>query len=77
MRETTIARNYAEALFQLGEQTGEWQRFGDLVEGVGGAIEADESIRVFLESPKVTKAAKQDLLARALKNRAPDSFHTT
>ena len=74
MRETTIARNYAEALFQLGERTNDSERFGDLIEGVGGAIEADESIRVVLESPNVTKAAKQELLARALKNRAPDSF---
>ncbi len=74
MRETTIARNYAEALFELGERTNESERFGDLIEGVGGAIEADESIRVVLESPNVTKAAKQELLARALKNRAPDSF---
>jgi len=74
VRETTIARNYAEALFQLGEWTNESERFGDLIEGVGGAIEADESIRVVLESPNVTKAAKQELLARALKNRAPDSF---
>ncbi len=74
MRETTIARNYAAALFQLGERTNESERFGDLIEGVGGAIEADESIRVVLESPSVTKAAKQRLLARALENRAPDSF---
>ncbi len=74
MREITIARNYAEALFQLGERTNESERFGDLIEGVGGAIEADESISVVLESPNVTKAAKQELLARALKNRAPDSF---
>ncbi len=74
MRETSIARNYAEALFELGEKTGESERFGDLIEGVGGAIEADESIRVVLESPNVTKAAKQELLARALKNRAPDAF---
>ncbi len=74
MRETTIARNYAEALCELGERTNESERFGDLIEGVGGAIEADESIRVVLESPNVTKAAKQGLLARALKNRAPDSF---
>jgi F-type H+-transporting ATPase subunit delta len=61
VREPTIARNYAEALFQL-------------IEGVGGAIEADESIRMALESPRVTKVAKQQLLGRALKDLAPDSF---
>ncbi len=48
MRTTTIARNYAEALFEFGERTNESERFGDLIEGVGGAIEADESIRVVL-----------------------------
>ncbi len=74
MREATIARNYADALFQLGERTNESERFGDLIEGIGGAIEADESIRVVLESPSVTKAATLALLARALKTRAPDSF---
>ena len=74
MREPTVARNYAEALFQMGERTGESERFGDLIEGVGGAIEADESIRVVLESPRVTKAVKQGLLGRALRDRAPDSF---
>ncbi len=74
MRDPTIARNYAEALFQLGERTGESELFGDLIEGVGGAIEGDETIRVVLASPRVTKDTKRDLLARALKDIAPDSF---
>ena len=74
MRDPTIGRNYAEALFQLGEGTGESELFGDLIEGVGGAVEADETIRVVLESPRVTKDTKQQLLARALKDVAPDSF---
>ncbi len=34
MRDPTIARNYAGALFQLGERTGESELFGDLIEGV-------------------------------------------
>ncbi len=74
MREPTIARNYAEALFQLGERSDETELFGDLIEGMGGAVEADESIRVVLESPRVTKAEKQELLERALSGRAPEPF---
>ena len=74
MRDPTIARNYAEALFQLGERTGESELFGDLIEGVGGTIEGDETIRVVLASPRVTKDTKRELLARALKDIAPDSF---
>ena len=74
MREVTIARNYAEALFVLGERAGEAERFGDLITGVGGAVESDETVRVFLESPRVTKAAKQELVERALKDKAPEPF---
>ena len=74
MREPTIGRNYADALFQLGERTGQTEKFGDLIEGVGGTIEADESVRHVLESPRVTKAQKIALLEKALKRRAPEPF---
>jgi len=74
VRDPTIARNYAEALFQFGEQTGKSELFGDLIESVGGAIEGDETIRVVLAAPSVTKDTKRELLARALKDIAPDSF---
>lgn len=74
MRESTVARNYAEALFDLGERSGETERFADLIEGVGGAVEADETIRIVLESPRVPRKTKQELLRRALAGVAPESF---
>lgn len=74
MREPTIARNYADALFVLGERSGETERFADLLEGVGGAVEADPHIRIALESPRVAKTLKQEILTRALTGRAPDAF---
>ncbi len=74
MRESTIARNYAEALFDAGERAGFTERFADLIEAVAGAIESDARVRVVLESPRVHKQQKQDLLARALKDRAPEQF---
>jgi F-type H+-transporting ATPase subunit delta len=74
LREPTIARNYAEALFTAAERTGETLRFADLLEAVAGAIAADERIRLTLETPRVPKPRKQELLARALTGRAPDSF---
>ena len=74
MRETTIARNYAEALFDAGERSGLTERFADLIGAVSGAIESDDRLRVVLESPRVHKEQKQELLARALKDRAPDQF---
>ncbi|MFQ5550188.1 MAG: ATP synthase F1 subunit delta [Gemmatimonadales bacterium] len=74
MRETTIARNYAEALFVVGEKHGLTEKFADLIEGVAGAIEADVRIRIAMESPRVPKRTKQDVLRKALSGRAPDEF---
>lgn len=74
MREPTIARNYAEALFELGERSGETERYADLIEAVAGAVEADERVKVVLESPRVPKTRKSELLAAALKGHAPDQF---
>lgn len=74
MRPSTIARNYAEALFTAGERSGDSSRFADLIEGVGGAMEADERIRLTLESPRFPKPVKQALLTKALTGKAPPAF---
>ncbi|MBI4499987.1 MAG: ATP synthase F1 subunit delta [Gemmatimonadetes bacterium] len=74
MREPTIARNYAEALFESGERTGNTESYADLVEAVAGAIAADDRVRTVLESPRVTKAQKQEILSQALGSRAPEPF---
>ena len=74
MREPTIARNYAEALYASGERTGSTELYANLLEAVAGAIEADDTVRDFLESPRAPKAMKQEVLARALKDYAPEVF---
>ena len=74
MREPTIARNYAQALFEAGERSNETERFAMLMEAVAGAIEADVRIRVAMDSPRVPKALKQRLLHQALVRRAPETF---
>lgn len=74
MREPTISRNYAEALFAAGERTGDTERFAGLLEAVAGAIEVDDRIRVALDSPRVPKGVKQRMLQQALARRAPEPF---
>ncbi len=74
MREPTIARNYAEALFQLGERNGQTEQFANLIEAVAGAVRADPIIRLVLESPRVRKDTKQEILAKALDEFAPEQF---
>lgn len=68
MKSVTIARNYAEALFAAGDT------FGEVLDAVAGAIQADERIRAALESPRVAKAAKARILERALQGEAPPEF---
>ena len=74
MKSVTIARNYAEALFEAGRAKGNAQEFGELIDAVAGAISADGRIAVVLESPRVSKTAKSQILERALKGEAPPEF---
>ncbi len=74
MREPTISRNYAEALFAAGGRSGDTEWFAELLEVVAGAIEADDRVRVALDSPRVPKVVKQRILQQGLARRAPEVF---
>lgn len=74
MKSVTIARNYAEALFQAGEARGKAEAYGEILDAVAGAVAADERIAVALESPRVPKPVKSQILADALKGAAPQEF---
>ncbi|HET9275105.1 MAG TPA: ATP synthase F1 subunit delta [Gemmatimonadales bacterium] len=73
MRSTTIARNYAEALFELGERSGTTDRYAELIDAVAGAVETTPEVQGVLMSPRVPKAAKIRLLGAALKG-SPREF---
>jgi F-type H+-transporting ATPase subunit delta len=66
LRSETIARNYAETLFELGERDGNTERYADLLDAVASAIEQTPRVQAVLMSPKVTKAEKARILAGAL-----------
>lgn len=71
MREPTIAKNYAQALFDLGESRGETARYAQVMAALADVIRTEEHVRVVLESPRVTKEQKGRILERALKRLAP------
>ena len=73
MRPATIARNYAEALFQLGEKSGQTELYADLLDAVAAAIEIEPTVQAVMMSPRVTKPAKTRLLEAALPE-APREF---
>ena len=68
MKSVTIARNYAEALFAVGDS------FGEVLDAVAGAVAADTRIEAMLASPRVSKGAKGRILERALQGEAPPEF---
>ena len=74
MKSTTIARNYAEALFQAADARGKAEAYGEILDAVAGAVAADERIAVALESPRVPKPVKSQILADALSGAAPKDF---
>ena len=73
MSSLTIARNYAEALFDLGEGSGRTQQYADLIDAVAAAVETTPQVQAVLMSPRVPKAEKSRILASALRG-APREF---
>jgi F-type H+-transporting ATPase subunit delta len=74
LREPTIARNYAQALFQAAEPGNQTERFAAVLEALVGAIEADERVRQAFDSPRVPKATKVRIVERGLAGWAPERF---
>jgi len=74
VRHATIARNYAQALFAAAEAQDAVERLGELMDAVAGAVQADPKIAIVLDSPRVAKALKAELLERALGRTAPKEF---
>ncbi len=68
MRTETIARNYAETVFQLGERSGNVERYADLLDAVAAAVEQTPRVQAVLMSPRVPKAEKARLLGEALRD---------
>jgi F-type H+-transporting ATPase subunit delta len=73
LRSASIALNYAEALFALGEKSGRAEQYAGLLEALAAAVELSPRVQSVLMSPKVTKARKGELLAASLPG-APREF---
>jgi len=74
MRDSTIARNYAEALLELARRAKDLRGWGSLLQGIADAMQRDEKLRVFLQTPRVDARTKNEILRNALADRAPSKF---
>jgi len=74
MRDTTIARNYAEVLLELARRAGDLEGWGQMIDDVASAVRADETLRRFLESPRISVDDKDRVLTTAFQDRMPRMF---
>ena len=74
MRDSTIARNYAEALLELARRAEDPAGWGKLIRDVASGVEQDITLRHFLESPKISEAQKIEVFFQALGDRVPRHF---
>jgi F-type H+-transporting ATPase subunit delta len=74
MRDSTIARNYAETLLELARRAQDLEGWGRMIMEVAEALDADASLRLFLDTPRVSATAKNDILAKAFQDRMPRHF---
>jgi len=74
MRDVSIARNYADALLSLARKANDLPGWGQMIADVADAVERDERLRHFLESPRVGAAQKNAILRKAFADRMPRLF---
>jgi F-type H+-transporting ATPase subunit delta len=74
MRQSTIARNYAETLLALATKAEDLRGWGALIQSIADAVERDAKLKVFLETPRVDGRTKSAVLKKALSDRAPAKF---
>jgi F-type H+-transporting ATPase subunit delta len=74
MRQSTIARNYAEALLELAKRAKDLRGWGTLIQSIADAMERDAKLRAFLETPRIDATSKNAVLRKALADRAPSKF---
>lgn len=72
MQEITVARNYAEALFELASADGEPELYGEALSQFVSVIEAERDFRLFLETPLLEPRAKKEVIGEVFGGRIPD-----
>jgi F-type H+-transporting ATPase subunit delta len=66
VRDSMVARSYAEALFELGQRHDAHDEFARGLNTVTSLLDSDARIRAFLETPKISVSVKKQALRDAL-----------
>ncbi len=71
MRDSTIARNYAETLIILAGRANDLRGWGQTMTDVADAITQNRKLKLFLETPRIGAAEKNKVLTAAFQDRMP------
>ena len=74
MRDTTIARNYAEALLALARKVDGSESWGLMINGVADAIANDTRLSNFLAAPQIAASDKNRIIAKAFSGALPPTL---
>ena len=72
MSNQTVARNYAEVLFDIAGRSGQPERYADLIDAVAAAVQTTPRVQAVLMSPRIPKSEKARFLGAALKDTPRD-----
>ncbi len=71
MRDETVARNYAEALFELAERHEGVDVYGNGIETVAVLIDENDDFRRFLDTPRIALEQKKEVVRRVFGEMLP------
>tara|TARA_B100000029_G_scaffold280956_2_gene275056 strand:+ start:428 stop:1003 length:576 start_codon:yes stop_codon:yes gene_type:complete len=71
VRDETVARNYAETLFELASRNEGIQEYGEALRMVAGLLEDDSRFRTFVETPRIDDETKKDVIRKVFRDKAP------
>lgn len=71
MRDETIARNYADVLFELAQRHEGLEAFGEGIETVAALLDSDPEFRLFLETPRIADADKRAVVKKVFADVLP------
>lgn len=74
MRDDTVARNYAETLFELAQRHEGLEAYAAGVEAVARLLEENPRVRLFLETPRISDAEKKAAVRGAFEGKVPPNL---
>ena len=71
MRDETVAKSYAETLFELADRNGDLESYGAAMETVASLLEEDPKFRLFLETPRIDDEDRKEVVRTAFAGAIP------